>query len=83
MLLHFERFDVQESNSCSNDSVSLKYTKAEEERRMFCGNTLPHDGISSSNEVNVVFKSDSSVTSKGFVISYEASSTVFGKEITH
>ena len=74
---------MQESNNCSNDSVSLKYTRTEEERSVFCGSKLPHDGISSSNEVNVVFKSDSSVTSKGFVVSYEASSTVFGKQVTH
>ena len=79
MLLHFNRFDVQYSSGCSNDSVSLKDTATGIELFTLCGNQLPDDVMSSSNEMTVVFATDSSVTKRGFVTSYVASSDVFGK----
>ena len=79
MLLHFKRFDVEDSSGCSNDSVSLKDTATGIELLTLCGNQLPDDVMSSSNEMTVVFETDSSVTKRGFVISYVASADVFGK----
>ena len=80
MLLHFERFDVQESRGCSNDSVSFIDTATGNELSKFCGHQLPFDVISSSNRMMVVFATDSSVTTDGFVISYVASSEAYGKQ---
>ena len=83
MLLHFERFDVQDSNGCTNDSVSLKDTATGIELFTLCGNKVPDDVMSSSNEMTVIFATDSSVTAKGFAISYVASSEVLGKQLRH
>ena len=80
VFLHFETFDVQDSSGCSNDNVTLTDTATGIELFTLCGHQLPNDVMSSSNEMTVVFASDSSVTTKGFVISYEASSVVFGKQ---
>ena len=80
MFLHFNRFDVQDSSSCSNDSVTLKDTATGIELFTLCGNKLPDDVMSLSNKMTVVFASDSSVTKSGFVISYVASKTSFGKQ---
>ena len=79
MFLHFNRFDVQDSSGCSNDSVSLKDTATGIELFKLCGNKSPSDVMSLSNEMTVVFASDSSVIKNGFVISYMSSRKVFGK----
>ena len=71
---------MQESSGCSNDSVSLTDTATGIELFKLCGHQVPHDVMSSNNEMTVVFTSDSSVTKSGFVISYEASSEVFGMQ---
>ncbi|KAI0231879.1 hypothetical protein LSAT2_017760, partial [Lamellibrachia satsuma] len=77
MFLHFNRFDVQDSSACSNDSVSLKDTATGIVLFTFCGNKSPSDVMSLSNEMTVVFASDSSMTKNGFVISYMLSRKVF------
>ena len=79
MLLHFEQFDVQESSSCSNDSVTLTDTATGNELFTLCGNQLPDDVMSSSNEMRVIFATDNSVTADGFVISYESFPEVVGR----
>ena len=79
MFLHFNRFDVQDSSSCSNDSVTLKDTATGIELFTLCGNKSPDDVMSLSSKMTVVFASDRSVTRSGFVISYVASKNVFGK----
>ena len=80
MFLHFNRFDVQDSSGCSNDSVSLKDTATGIELFKLCGNKSPSDVMSLNNEMTVVFASDSSVKKNGFVISYMPSREVFGKQ---
>ena len=70
---------MQESSGCSNDSVSLTDTATGIELLKLCGHQLPDDVMSASNEMAVVFESDSSVTKSGFFISYVASRNVFGK----
>ena len=79
MLIHFETFDVQESSSCSNDNVTLTDTATGIELFTLCGHRLPDDVMSSNNEMTIVFATDSSVTADGFLISYVATSDVFGK----
>ena len=80
MLLQFKQFDVQDISSCSKDNVTLTDTATGIELFMLCGNQLPDDVLSSSNEMTVVFATDNSVTTNGFFISYVASSEVFGKQ---
>ena len=70
---------MQDSSSCSDDSVTLTDTATGIELFKFCGNQLPDDIMSSSNEMTVVFATDSSITTDGFVVSYVASSEVFGE----
>ena len=79
VFLHFKRFDVQQSSSCSSDNVTLKDTATGIKIVTLCGHHLPDDVVSSSNEMTVVFATDSSVRAHGFAISYVASSEVFGK----
>ena len=74
---------MQDSSSCSNDSVTLKDTATGIELFTLCGNKLPDDVMSLSNKMTVVFASDRSVTKSGFVISYVASRKVFGKQYVH
>ena len=74
---------MQESNGCSNDNVTLTDTATGNQIVTLCGNQLPDDVVSSSNEMTVVFATDSSVTTKGFSISYVASSEVYGKSATY
>ena len=69
---------MQESSSCSNDSVTLKDTATGFDIFTLCGNTSPDDVMSLNNKITVVFASDSSVKKNGFVISYVASRKVFG-----
>ena len=71
---------MQDSSGCLNDSVSLFDTATGNEISKFCGNQLPFDVISSSNQMMVVFATDRSVTTNGFVISYVASSKAYGKQ---
>ena len=71
---------MQDSSDCSNDYVSLKDTATGIELFKLCGHQLPDNVMSSNNEMMVVFATDSSVTTNGFVISYEASSAVVGKQ---
>ena len=79
VLLHFEQFDVQESSGCSNDNVTLTDTATGIELFTLCGRQLPDDVTSTSNEIMVVFATDSSVTTTGFLISYESFAEVFGR----
>ncbi|KAI0237992.1 hypothetical protein LSAT2_011379, partial [Lamellibrachia satsuma] len=77
VLLHFERFDVEDSIGCSNDNVTLTDTATGIELFTLCGHQLPDDVMSSSNEMTIIFATDSSVTTNGFAISYVATSEVF------
>ncbi|KAI0212202.1 hypothetical protein LSAT2_002886 [Lamellibrachia satsuma] len=78
VLLHFERFDVEHSSGCSKDNVTLTDTATGIELFTLCDHQLPDDVMSSNNEMTVVFATDSSVTAEGFLISYVASSEVYG-----
>ena len=70
--LHFERFDVQEATNCVNDSLVITDSDAGNMTYTLCGNNLPGDVMSSGSGLSVVFRTDSSVTRNGFVITYTA-----------
>ena len=77
--LHFERFDVQEATNCANDSLVITDSDAGDVTYTLCGNNLPGDVMSSGNVLSVVFRTDSSVTKSGFVITYTARTVTNGK----
>ncbi|KAI0218618.1 CUB and peptidase domain-containing protein 1 [Lamellibrachia satsuma] len=70
VLLHFDRFDVQDDKNCARDNVTFTDSVTGDELFTFCGNNPPGDVISSSNQLLIIFKTDSSVTSSGFLIKY-------------
>ena len=74
---------MQESSDCSNDSVIVFDIATGNELSKFCGHKLPFDVISSNNQMMVVFATDRSVTTNGFVTSYVASSEVYGTQTRH
>ncbi|KAI0236767.1 Cubilin [Lamellibrachia satsuma] len=76
--LHFERFDVQETTNCANDSLVITDIDAGNVTYVLCGNNLPGDVMSSGNGLSVVFRTDSSVTKNGFVITYTARTVMPG-----
>ncbi|KAI0218622.1 Cubilin [Lamellibrachia satsuma] len=70
VLLHFDRFNVQDDKNCARDNVTATYSVTGDQIFTVCGNNLPGDVISSSNQLLVIFKTDSSITSSGFLIKY-------------
>ncbi|KAI0218615.1 Cubilin [Lamellibrachia satsuma] len=70
VLLHFDRFDVQDDKNCARDNVTFTDSVTGDALYTFCGNNTPGDVISLSNQLLVIFKTDSSNTSSGFLIKY-------------
>ena len=71
--LHFEKFAVEDAvERCPFDKVTVfdgSNTTAPMLARM-CGNELPGDIVSSQRSLLVLFSTDSSRTSAGFLASY-------------
>ena len=68
-------FAIEESHDCNFDSVEIYDGSARNNftsMGRFCGNDLPPAMTSSSNELTVVFKSDSSIAREGFTASFVA-----------
>ncbi|KAI0218613.1 Ovochymase-2 [Lamellibrachia satsuma] len=76
VLLHFEQFDVQYDKNCFLDNVTVTDSVTGDQLYTFCGSNLPGDVISSSNQLLIVFVTDSSVTNYGFMIKYTAWTTI-------
>ncbi|XP_053742805.1 ovochymase-2 [Synchiropus splendidus] len=71
--LEFVDFDLEESSSCSYDSLTvLADVEAAEEIAVLCGRSLPPDVLSHQDVMVLLFSSDSSVSHRGFrgLISY-------------
>ncbi|XP_037942752.1 dorsal-ventral patterning protein tolloid-like, partial [Teleopsis dalmanni] len=73
--LLFLTFDIESSENCTYDYVQV-YSGMEDTSGpmygQYCGNTLPQDIISLTDSLLVRFKTDNSVTLKGFSASYVA-----------
>ena len=86
--LSFYEFDLESHPECYYDHIVIYDGYSPEARNLgrYCGNKLPPIIFSSSNQMLMVFKSDSSVQLKGFVARHE---TVCGgrlmatKELKH
>ncbi len=60
--LRFVGFEVEKEEKCNYDYVNISGVAGDESKMVFCGDTLPPPVRSESNELEIVFKSDSSVT---------------------
>ena len=71
--LEFVRFDVQFSDTCSYDKVSV-YDSDNSSTLLgtYCGSMLPGDVISGSNSLFVTFETDRTLAGSGFEIKYDA-----------
>uniref|UniRef100_A0A4D5RL31 Putative procollagen c-endopeptidase enhancer n=1 Tax=Ixodes scapularis TaxID=6945 RepID=A0A4D5RL31_IXOSC len=66
--LAFNDFELEKNNKCISDYVSI-YDGSDTNAPIlgtYCGNTAPLPILSSSNQIYMVFKSDSDVQGKGF-----------------
>ncbi|EEC11590.1 procollagen C-endopeptidase enhancer, putative, partial [Ixodes scapularis] len=68
----FNDFELEKDNKCISDYVSV-YEGNDTSAPLlgtYCGNTAPLPILSSSNQIYMVFKSDSDVQGKGFSATY-------------
>ena len=84
VLLYFTAFEVEDNSECRYDSVELFDGRDNSSARLSksCGSSLPSPVYSSSRYMYMQFKSDSSVTDKGFVAHYSELSDSSGAFIT-
>ena len=80
VLLYFTAFELEDNSGCSYDSVELFDGRDNLALRLStnCGNSLPLPVYSSSVNMYMQFKSDSSVTDNGFVAHYRKLSDYSG-----
>ena len=64
----FHEFEIESHHECAYDHVALYDGDSSEDPTLgrFCGLKAPHPIVASSNELYMVFKSDSSVQRRGF-----------------
>ncbi|RZC35072.1 CUB, FXa inhibition, and/or EGF CA domain containing protein, partial [Asbolus verrucosus] len=67
-VLKFHSFDLETDGKCLHDYLEVRYGLTEEKSLIgvYCGNTTPHEIISSTNHLWIKFVSDMSVEKKGF-----------------
>ena len=74
--LEFEAFNVEFEDTCNYDSLTVTQTKPNGKTKTLmekrCGDTLPPVIISKTNKVNLVFKTDGSVTNTGWSVKWTA-----------
>lgn len=65
-------FELESHHECAYDNVILYDGDSADSRTLgrFCGSKLPHPIIATTNEMFMVFKSDSSVQRNGFFASH-------------
>ena len=74
--MEFTDFDVEIEDACNYDSLTISETKPNEKARTLmakrCGDILPPVIVSTTNNVDLVFKTDGSVTKKGWSVKWTA-----------
>ena len=72
--LYFREFNIEAHARCAYDYLEIRdgitASSALIGNRTWCGNVLPPSVTSSSNSLYMKFKSDISITTAGFAISY-------------
>ncbi|XP_054756503.2 protein SpAN-like [Lytechinus pictus] len=69
--LTFIDMNIETEALCRYDAVEVRKDDINGVGEKFCGNTLPPNQISSSNQMLVIFTSDFSITWRGFKATYE------------
>ncbi|XP_036620990.1 ovochymase-2 [Trichosurus vulpecula] len=65
--LEFQSFEVEESDGCLSDSVTVyNDVEGKEEIARYCGFAVPHPGLSSSSVMLISFQADESRVFRGF-----------------
>ena len=75
--LYFRAFNIEAHSRCAYDYLELRDGITSSSpligNRTWCGNVLPPSAVSSSNTLYMKFKSDVSITTAGFAVSYTSS----------
>ncbi len=77
IMLQFTQFKVEPHANCDYDSLAVHDGTSTSAHLigLFCGDTLPNNGNninSTSNQLYLVFRSDSSISSDGFQFAWSA-----------
>ena len=72
VLLEFTAFDIESHGTCKYDHLTITDGDGTTMMEKSCGTTLPANMTSTSNVVNMFFKSDDQVTKKGWSVSWSA-----------
>ena len=74
----FHEFEIESHHECSYDHIAIYDGDSGDDPTLgrFCGLKAPHPIVASSNELYIVFKSDSSVQRRGFQATH-ATGTLF------
>ena len=74
--LEFKAFDVEDGPNCEYDSLTITQTKPNGKTKTLmakrCGDTLPPVVVSTTNKVNLLFETDSSVVKTGWSVKWTA-----------
>ena len=80
--LTFLDMDIEYHDSCGYDDVEVRVSDVNAPGERFCGTTLPPVQTSTGNQLLVAFRSDYSVTGRGFRASYVINDDVDGGSTT-
>lgn len=78
-LSSFQDFDLQGSHRCSSDWMSISSYRSLDGLRV-CGSSLPPPYVSTQDHVWIHFHSDSTLTGKGFRLSYVSGDGCSGED---
>ncbi|XP_053323004.1 cubilin [Spea bombifrons] len=83
LTIRFEDLDLENSTNCLKDYIEIReYNSSGRLLGTFCNNIVPGDLVTSDSFAYVKFVTDESVNSKGFRLSYEASTEECGGDYT-
>ncbi|CAK8676208.1 unnamed protein product [Clavelina lepadiformis] len=80
--VNFYESALEEGSECQYDFLQVFDGTIEYTGSKFCGNRVPINFASSSSYVQIIFRTDLSKTSKGFLIGYEFKARCFETEFT-
>ncbi|KAL5273336.1 hypothetical protein ACFFRR_000221 [Megaselia abdita] len=67
----FNRFFIESSPNCTKDYLEIRTIEGNNEianSTRYCGRTIPQTFVSTSNQLQIVFRSDNNITADGFNI---------------
>ena len=72
--VNFPQFNLEQHANCVYDKVQIYdgHTRNATLLAEYCGSNLPHDIISTSNELLIIFTSDHDVTGGGFLVEFSS-----------